>query len=62
MKALKVVSIILMTLGFLLILYRPIARIQHWPEMTSGLYVGLIALIIGAIIIIVVGLKKNNVW
>ena len=59
MKALRVVSVIIMALGFLLVLYRPIARIQHWPEMTKGLFVGLIAMIIG-VIIFIVGLKKNN--
>ena len=61
MKALRVVSIILMIIGFILVVYRPIARIQHWPEMNSVFLVGLITMIIGALIIIIVGLKRNNV-
>jgi predicted membrane protein len=61
MNALRTVSIILIILGFLLVIYRPIARIQHWPEMNSVFIVGLITMIIGALIIVLVGFKRNNV-
>ena len=60
MKVLWVVSIILMALGLLIIVSGPIARIQHWPEIKNGIYVGLISILIGAIILIT-GIKKNNV-
>ena len=60
MKALRVVSIILMTLGLLIVISGPIARIQHWPEIKNGIYIGLILGLIG-VIILITGIKKNNV-
>ena len=49
-----------MALGLLIVISGPIARIQHWPEINNGIYIGLILGLIGVIILITV-IKKNNV-
>jgi hypothetical protein len=60
MKVLRIVSIILMALGLLIVISGPIARIQHWPEIKNGIYIGLILGLIG-VIILITGIKKNKV-
>ena len=60
MKVLRVVSIILMAIGLLIVISGPIARIQHWPEIKNGIYIGLILGLIG-VIILIIGIKKNKV-
>lgn len=53
MKALKIVSIVLLLAGFLLIVIAYLSRIQHWPDIFRGMYSGPILMIIGAILFIV---------
>ncbi len=58
MKTLRIVSIILISLGFLLSLAGFLFKIQHWPDIFKGIFSGPIFIIVGTILFIV-SLKKK---
>lgn len=58
MKAVKILSIVFLLVGFLLIVIAYFSRIQHWPDVLRGMYSGPILMIIGAFLFIVRLFKK----
>ena len=58
MKTLRIVSIILISLGFLLSLAGFLFKIQHWPDIFKVIFSGPIFIIVGTILFIV-SLKKK---
>jgi len=58
MKVLKALSIVLLLVGFLLLVFAYLSRIQHWPDVLRGMYSGPILMIIGAILLIIRLIRK----
>jgi hypothetical protein len=60
MKILRIISYILMGLGFLLLLFGFISKIQHWPDMFKGQISGLTIALIGVMIFLISLIKKQD--
>jgi hypothetical protein len=60
MKALRVLSFILMGFGLLLVIIGAIFKIQHWPNMFHSLIIGPIIEIIGVVMFILTVIIKRT--
>jgi hypothetical protein len=63
MKILRIISYVFMALGILLFIVGLLFKIQHWPDLFSGLISGLILIVTGSVLFLISMVKrqeKNN--